>query len=118
MEEKQVEAKGQCLETPEILKLDAQVANAHDWLAEVTESLSGGEFPLRALEKLVRAGKSLPVNFGEPYDQACKRLQMSQDLQKRIQATYKSGITRKRVDGNGQQTQCVNMYQEQLNLAL
>ena len=94
MEAKQVEARSQCLETPEILKLDAQVANAHDWLAEVKESQSG-EFPLRALEKLVRSGKSLPVNFGEPYDEACERLAMSVDLQKRIQATSKSCKTRK-----------------------
>ena len=52
------------------------------------------DYLLRELERLVRSGKSLPVKFGEPYDTASKRLTMSLDLQKRIQATFKSCKTR------------------------
>ena len=81
------------METAEIVRLDAQVANAHEWLAKVKES-QDVDYPLRELERLVRSGKSLPVKFGEPYDTASKRLAMSLDLQKRIQATFKSCKTR------------------------
>ena len=79
LEELQEKARAQCLETPEILKLDTQVSNAHEWLAKVKES-QDGDITLKDLERLVKAGKSLPVKFGEPYDIICKRLSLALDL--------------------------------------
>ena len=56
----QIVAKAQCLETPEFIKLEAQLANAYDWLDKVKES-NDHEIALRDLERLLKSGKSLPV---------------------------------------------------------
>ena len=82
-----------CLETPELIKLDAQVANAYEWADRVEQSMDS-EIALRDLEKLVNSGKQLPVNFGKKYEALCKRYQDAKGLEKRIQATYKMKSTR------------------------
>jgi len=93
LEELQELAQAQCLETPELLKLDQQVVSARDWLAKVERS-QGAEISLKDLDKLVRSGKQLPVKFGEPFEGLCERLNKALDLQQRIQETFKSNKTR------------------------
>lgn len=91
------QGKKQCLETQEIVKLESQVASAQEWLTKAVQSL-GVEMPLKEQEKLMKAGRALPVRFGEPYDKVCDRYAKSIDLQKRIQATFKSKKTRGTAD--------------------
>ena len=99
LQELQSEAKTFCLETAEISKLHAQVINAKEWLARVEES-HREEIPLRELERLVKAGKGIPVNFGSEFERISNRVDDATKLQKKIQETFKSNKTRKTNTGS------------------
>ena len=131
LQELQSEARTYCLETAEISKLHAQVSNAKEWLARVEESHQE-EMPLRELERLVKAGRGIPVNFGAEFERISNRVDDATKLQKKIQETFKSNKTRKTntgakdVQGPEQTTLQTGkkiksnhgMYQEEMNLEL
>ena len=71
------------METAEIVRLQTQVQNAKEWLTRVEESHKE-EIPLRDLEKLVKAGRQIPVNFGEPFERVHNRKEAALGLQTRI----------------------------------
>ena len=134
LEELQTEAGTYCLETAEIVRLQMQVQNAKEWLSRVEES-HGVDISLKDLEKLVKAGKQVPVNFGEPYERVSDRMKQALGLQQRIQATFKSNKTRGAQPAGGATPNSLveskaaplggrpvksnhGMYQEEMNLEL
>ena len=87
------QAQHYCLLTSEILKLSSQILNAQEWITKVEESHEQ-ELSLKDLDKLVKQGKSLPVNFEQVSQRLNKRYKDALSLQQRIQATFKTNKTR------------------------
>lgn len=79
LEKLESDAKTYCLVTPEISRLQGQLQNSYEWLVKVAEA-EDVESTLKDLEKLLKCGKSLPVNFGEPFFKLSLRLKQAQDL--------------------------------------
>ena len=79
LEQLSLDAKDYCLVTPEIQRLYAQLSNSHDWLQKA-ECMLYEECALKDLDKLVKLGKTLPVNFGETFHKLNQRLKQAFEL--------------------------------------
>lgn len=83
----------------------------HDWL-EKAKPAAEEEISLKELDRLVKLGKTLSANLGEPFECVNSRLKQALDLQNRIYQTFKSNKTRNTIstDATEQAKKTPNEY--------